>query len=91
MTRGRAVWQLAGPITRRSPVQIRPPLQEKIKLWQGSSVVEQWTHKPLVVGSIPTPATIKLLCRSGGTGRHARLKIVWLLAMRVRVPPSAFI
>ena len=25
--------------------------------WQGSSVVEQRTHKPLVVGSNPTPAT----------------------------------
>ena len=24
--------------------------------WQGSSVVEQWTHKPPVAGSIPAPA-----------------------------------
>ena len=31
---------------------------------------------------------IFLLCRSGGTGRHARLRGVWA-TMRVRVPPSA--
>ena len=31
-------------------VNIRP-------LWRGSSMVEQWTHKPLVVGSSPTLAT----------------------------------
>ena len=26
--------------------------------WRGSSMVEQWTHKPLDVGSNPTLATI---------------------------------
>jgi hypothetical protein len=30
------------------------------KLWQRSSVVEQGTHKPLVAGSNPAAATIKL-------------------------------
>lgn len=30
----------------------------KILIWQGSSVVELRTHKPSVVGSNPTPATI---------------------------------
>jgi len=28
-------------------------------IWQGSSVVEQRTHKPLVAGSNPAPATLK--------------------------------
>lgn len=32
-------------------------------VWRGSSMVEQWTHKPLDVGSNPTLAT---LCLTGG-------------------------
>lgn len=28
-------------------------------------------------------------CRSGGTGRRARLKIVWVIPVWVRLPPSA--
>ena len=34
---------------------------KQVTMWQGSSVVEQRTHKPLVVGSNPTPATSKNL------------------------------
>jgi hypothetical protein len=30
-----------------------------LSFWRGSSTVEQWTHKPLVVGSNPTLATIE--------------------------------
>ena len=30
--------------------------------WRGSSAVEQGTHKPLVVGSNPTPATRTTTC-----------------------------
>ena len=35
-------------------------LQYNESTWQRSSVVEQRTHKPLVVGSNPSAATIKL-------------------------------
>lgn len=38
---------------------------------QGSSVVEQRTHKPLVAGSIPAPGT-KYLQNRGGKGAHNR-------------------
>ena len=50
MTRGGAVWKLAGLITRRSVVQIHlPQLRAQI-----AQLVEQRTENPRVVGSIPT-------------------------------------
>ena len=49
LTRGGAVWKLAGLITRRSQVQILSPLL----FAQIAQLVEQRTENPRVTGSIP--------------------------------------
>ena len=36
----------------------------------------------------PSGLSLKI-CPGGGTGIHARLKILWPMAMRVRFPPRA--
>ncbi len=41
---------------------------ERVWVWQGSSVVEQRTHKPLVVGSNPTPVTNEISVKGGPSG-----------------------
>ena len=48
ISRGRAVWQLVGLITRRSQVQILSPQYALI-----AQLVEQRTENPRVTGSIP--------------------------------------
>ena len=49
ISRGGAVWKLVGLITRRSQVQILPPLLNA----QIAQLVEQRTENPRVAGSIP--------------------------------------
>ena len=61
ISRGGAVWKLVGLITRRSQVQILPPLLKVISVVilaialnaQIAQSVEQWTENPRVAGSIP--------------------------------------
>src|ERR1043165_9079719 len=65
LMRGGAVWQLVGLITRRSQVQILPPLPTFLLIrhiaagW--SSLAARRAHNPKVTGSNPVPATISLV------------------------------
>ena len=65
-SRGRAVRKLVGLITRRSQVQILPPL---LLFAQVAQLVEQRTENPRVTGSIPVLGTFyafrKPLCTKG--------------------------
>jgi hypothetical protein len=56
ISRGGAVWKLVGLITRRSLVQIQPPLlntEVLVQYAQIAQLVEQRTENPRVAGSIP--------------------------------------
>ena len=58
ISRGGAVWKLAGLITRRSQVQILSPQLDAFALYaQLAQLVEQRTENPCVFGSIPKLGT----------------------------------
>ena len=68
------------------------PVFRSKNIWRHSQVVRQRSAKPLFTGSNPVAASTRslvaaeskiiLICRCGGIGRRARLKIVFLLECR---------